>query len=92
LFTATKSKLVERFTDEDGHFVVTKEHLGQAATGTWRAIGRAYHQIVDFVDELVEGGNNEDEELNMDFRMNLRDPKTIVNLGPPLQEEEDGTK
>jgi hypothetical protein len=40
----------------------------------------------------VEGGNNEDEELNMDFRMNLRDPKTIVNLGPPLQEEEDGTK
>ena len=44
----------------------------------------AYHNVVDFVDQLLEGGaeDDDDEDLNLEFKskLNLVDPS--LNLDP----------
>jgi hypothetical protein len=93
--SAMKAKLSKRFTTEDGKFTITQQDLKEAAMGIWVTSRKVVQKIFDLVDDLIEGGDEDDDDgaLNLDaIRMVRGDPMLARNL-EAFQEakEESGT-
>ena len=87
-FKSIKSKFNKQFRDEDGNFSFD---FREAAVGVWVTMSRLISRIAQFVDELIEGPEEVEEDLNFDFRQDLHDPAaTFASLRPSATSDTPG--
>jgi hypothetical protein len=73
---------------------VTPEMLFEVGKGVWNASKTGFQRLVDFIDNLIDGDDNDLEgnivDMDLDFsQLGLRDP-SLGNAGqmrPPLSKE-----
>ena len=88
--TSTVSDAKTKYTDNDGKISISKDDVKDVAIGIWQMSIKLVMQLVDFIDDLISGDDEDDfnnDDFDMNFRMNLRDPSTILNTEPPLRDE-----
>jgi hypothetical protein len=83
-----------RFKDANGQWAVTPEALFEVGKGVWDAAKTGFQRLVDFIDDLIDGDDNDLDgniaDMNLDFsQLGLRDPP-LGNAGqmrPPSSHE-----
>ncbi len=90
-----KAKVSKRFTTEDGRFAITQQDLKEAAIGIWDTSQKVVQKIFDLVDDLIEGGDEDDDDgaLNLEAIRMVRGDQTLARNLEAFQEakEESGT-